>query len=229
MPNGLVQLQLAHTPPAPETQEAAPKEQAEDLRKQVAEGLFYTHMRLSRSTHRTLESSAFLYSLVEILAENGVISIEKLDERKKLVGERLAAQLKEKGLGVMLQESEEDKYRFSGEVQIDCENRIPLCRASCCRLHFALSKQDVYEGIIRWELGQPYLIAHDKDGYCTHMERGSCQCTVRQHRPVPCRAYDCRSDKRIWIDFENRVINPNILRDDWPKCEIPAESRVSVQ
>jgi hypothetical protein len=196
---------------------------ARDVRQETAEGLFYIHTRLSQNTNKTLEASAFLYGLIELLSERGIISIEELDERKKMVGERLAAQLKDKGMGVMLQDAVEDKYAFEGEVEIDCEKRIPLCHAACCRLRFALSKQDVYEGLIKWDLGKPYLIAQDKDGYCTHFERGTCACTVRENRPVPCRGYDCRKDKRIWLDFDNKVVNPNIHREDWPQCEV-AES-----
>ena len=204
-------------------------EASRDLRQEVAEGLFYTHTRLSQNTNKTLEASAFLYGLIELLNERGFISIQELDERKKVVAERLVAQLKEKGLGVMLQDPEEDKYNFKGETKIDCENRVHLCHATCCRLRFALSKQDVYEGIIKWDLGRPYLIAQDKDGYCTHFERGTCRCTVRQHRPVPCRGYDCRNDKRIWLDFEKRIVNPNIHRPDWPHCEAAAEGNGSGQ
>ncbi len=193
-----------------------------DVRQEISEGLFYTHARLSQNTHQTLEASAFLYGLIELLSERGLITVQELDERKKLVAERLVAQLKEKGLGVMLQDPEEDKYTFKGEVKIDCENRVHLCHAACCRLRFALSKQDVYEGLIKWDLGRPYLIAQDKDGYCTHFERNTCRCTVRENRPVPCRGYDCRNDKRIWLDFENKIVNPNIHREDWPQCEAAA-------
>ena len=197
-----------------------------DLRQEVAEGLFHTHMRLSQNTNKTLESSAFLYGLIELLSEKGLITITELDERKKIVGERMAAQFKEKGLGVMLQDPEEDKYSFKGEVKIDCNRRLHLCHAACCRLRFALSRQDVYEGVVKWDLGRPYLIAQGKDGYCTHMERGTCHCAIRENRPVPCRAYDCRNDKRIWIDFEKQIINPNIQRPDWPQCEAGPDDRI---
>lgn len=191
-----------------------------DLRREIGEGLFYTHVRLSHNTNKTLEASGFLYALIELLEEKGLISIQELEQRKKVVAERLIAQLKEKGLGVMLQDDFEDKYSFEGEAKVDCENRIQFCHAACCRLRFALSKQDVSEGVIKWDLGRPYLIAQGKDGYCTHFERGSCRCTVREQRPVPCRGYDCRNDKRIWLDFENRIVNPNINRADWPQCEV---------
>ena len=192
------------------------------LRQEVAGGLFYTHARLSQNTNKTLENSAFLYGLIELLQEKGLITNDELDERKKGVGERLIAQWKKQGLGVMLQDPEEDKYTFQGGVEIDCSERVHLCKATCCRLRFALSRQDIEEGTIKWDLGHPYLIAHGNDGYCSHMERGSCRCTVRESRPVPCRGYDCRQDKRIWLDFENRIVNPNIHRDDWPQCEVAA-------
>ena len=200
---------------------------ARDLRHEVAEGLFYTHFRLSQNTHKTLEASSFLYALVEMLSEKGIITIEELDERKKSVAERLEAQLKEKGVGVMVQEPEQDKYEFQREVKIDCENRIEFCHAACCRLPFALSKQDIYEGVIRWDLGRPYVIAQGKDGYCTHLERNTCRCTVREKRPVPCRGYDCRNDKRIWLDFDKKIVNPKIHRPDWPGCAVPAEGKAT--
>ena len=60
---------------------------------------------------------------------------------------------------VALQEDEEDKYAFEKGATIDCENHVHLCRAACCRLDFALSKQDIEEGIVKWELGRLYLIA----------------------------------------------------------------------
>lgn len=189
------------------------------LRRQVAEGLLYAHARLSENTKATLEAASFLYALVELLNERGLIAIDELDERMREVAARLAKKNSEKGVGVLLQEEPEyDKYNFEGEAQIDCENRVHLCRAACCRLPFALSKQDVREGVIHWDLGQPYIIAQEQDGYCTHLERGSCRCTVRNQRPVPCRAYDCRKEKRIWLDFDNRLINPAMLSDGWPHC-----------
>ena len=210
-----------HIPEKEKTAAMAPR----DTRQEVAEGLFYAHVRLSQNTNKTLEASAFLYGLIELLAERGLVSIEELDARKKVVAERLSAQLRENGIGVMLQDEEEDKYAFQKEAKIDCENRVEYCHAACCRLRFALSKQDIFEGVVKWELGRPYLIAQDKDGYCTHFERGACRCTIREHRPVPCRGYDCSKDKRIWVDFEKKIVNPNIHRSDWPQCEAAATER----
>jgi len=190
---------------------------ARDLRAEMVEGLLYIHGRLSANTGKILESASFLYALIELLHEKGLLSIDELDARKQLVGERLADQFRQNGTGILLQEPEYDKYTFQDETKIDCAGRIHLCQAACCRLPFALSRQDVREGIIHWNLGRPYIIAQDEDGYCHHLERGACRCSVRQHRPVPCRAYDCRSEKRIWLDFDSMLVNPDINREDWPR------------
>jgi len=189
-------------------QEVKRPELLEELRQEVAEGLLYTHSRANANTSKTLEVASFSYALVELLAERGIISIEELDERKKIVGQRLVEKFVEKGMGVALTHDEQDKYSHQSEVRIDCENRMPLCRASCCRLRFALSVQDVEEGKVKWDLGRPYMIRHDSDGYCHHLERTTQGCSIYENRPIVCRSYDCRNDKRIWLDFENKIINP---------------------
>jgi hypothetical protein len=188
------------------------------IRQAVAEGLLCTHSRINTNTRKTLEAASFLYALVELLAEKGLISVQELDERKRVVGKRLAEQFRQNGNGVMLQDPEYDKYTFEQEVEIDCAGRVHLCHAACCRLPFALSKQDIREGVVHWDLGQPYLIAHNGNGTCGHLDPEAHACGVWARRPVPCRAFDCREDKRIWLDFENKVINPQIYRDDWPGC-----------
>ena len=188
-----------------------------DLRRKVAEGLLYAHSRLSANTGKTLEATSFLYALIELLNEKGLISIDELDERRRTVGQRLVEQMRGKGTGVVFQDPEYDKYAFDSEVEIDCASRIPLCHASCCRLPFALSKQDVREGIVRWDLGQPYMIDQGADGYCDHLDRCAGACTIWKNRPVPCRGFDCRKDKRIWMDFEKRIPNPAVNRPDWAR------------
>jgi hypothetical protein len=201
----------------PETVSDAPDD---ELRRRVAEGIAYAHARLNATTSRILDASAFLYALVELLDERGVVSIDELDARKDAVGERLVRQIQETGDGVVVQDPEFDKYHYESEVEIDCPSLIPLCQAACCKLPWALSKQDIREGIVRWELGRPYLNERRADGYCCHNDRETRLCTIRENRPVPCRAFDCRNDRRIWVDFERRIPNPNIGRPDWPASEL---------
>ena len=190
-------------------------ESGQNFRQEFTEALLYTHSRLNTNTAKILETASFLQALIELLSEKGEIAIEELDERKRVVGERLAAEFRAKGMGAMLQEPEYDKYTFEGGVEIDCESRVHLCKASCCRLPFALSTQDIREGIVRWNLERPYMIEQGTDGYCIHIERGTCGCTIYENRPVPCRAFDCRNDRRIWLDFGKQIPNPAVNRPDW--------------
>jgi Fe-S-cluster containining protein len=194
------------TPP-----EAPPEDTSlEELRDQVAEGLMFSHSRENANTSKILEVASFSYALIELLMERGLISVEELDARKREVGERLVEKYMEKGMGVALTKNEEDKYAYQSEVEIDCASRIHLCRQACCRLRFALSVQDLEEGAVKWELGQPYMIRHDADGYCHHVDRQRARCAIYEQRPIVCRAYDCRQDKRIWADFENRSVSSEL-------------------
>ncbi|HEX8144686.1 MAG TPA: YkgJ family cysteine cluster protein [Pyrinomonadaceae bacterium] len=202
---------LASVPPLTAGAEENALELAqEELRDQLAEGLMYLHSRANANTSKVLEVASFSYALIELLMERGLISVEELDARKKEVGQRLVEKFVEKGMGVALTDDEQDKYDYKSEVYVDCENRIELCRGACCRLRFALTTQDLEEGKVKWDLGRPYMIRRDADGYCHHIERGSCRCGVYENRPVVCRSYDCRRDKRIWEDFENRVVSPDL-------------------
>ncbi len=143
---------------------------------------------------------------------------EAFEARREQAAEQLRREYLERGMAVAMQEFDVSKYEFTGGAEIDCENRLHLCKAACCRLPFALSKQDVQEGIVKWDLGQPYLNARDADGYCAHLNKCSGHCTVYAQRPIPCRGYDCRKDERIWIDFEKKVVNPRVADPDWPEC-----------
>lgn len=182
----------------------------EQLRQEVAGGLLYCHHRANTNTSKALEVTAFTYALIELLIEKGLLTEEELNKRKREVGKRLVEKLKDNGMGVMLQGSEIDKYKFESDVKIDCEKRMYHCKAACCRLGFALNRQDIEEGIVKWDLSRPYMVRRGKDGYCIHLERSACRCMIYQHRPIPCRGYDCRKDSWIWMDFENKMISPDL-------------------
>jgi Fe-S-cluster containining protein len=180
----------------------------------VSQGLLFTHARLNDNTKKILESTSFLYALIELLSEKGLLTIEELDERKRTVAARLVERFTKSGLGLVYQDPEYDKYTFEHTTDGDCQNRLHICQAICCKLPFALSRQDVEEGVIRWEFGKPYLIAHGDDGYCLHLDRKTWQCTVHQHRPVPCRGFTCEDNKKwqIWKDYEKLILDDDFDR-----------------
>lgn len=211
MQSGSSFIQIGEIGHRQETANGVYRTMVNELRGEVAGGMLDTHNRTIKNAAKALETASFSYALIEMLAEKGIITVEELDERQKIVRQRLVGKFAEEGIGIIaLQEFKQDKYVYDEEQVIDCENRLHLCRAACCRLDLALSRQDVEEGIIQWDLSRPYLIARDPDGYCRHLERGTCRCTVWQHRPIPCRGYDCREDKRVWLDFEKGIVNPDL-------------------
>jgi len=186
-------------------------EAGERLRREVEGGLLYCHHRENTNTTQALEVTAFTYAVIDLLVEKGLLGEDELNERKQEMGRRLVEKFNARGMNVAIQESQIDKYKFEGGPQIDCASRVHLCKAACCRLKFPLSKQDLEEGVVKWDLPRPYLIARRADGYCAHMEQGCAGgCTVYENRPLPCRAYDCRGDERIWSDFENGVVSPGL-------------------
>ncbi|MBN1138225.1 MAG: YkgJ family cysteine cluster protein [Anaerolineae bacterium] len=181
-------------------------------------GLVYAHNRANANTAQVHEANATLQAVVDLLVERGLLDPAELQARRTATAEGLRAAYVERGMAVAVQEFGTSKYHFPHTSKLDCQSRLLLCRAACCKLPLALSKEDVQEGVVRWELGQPYMIAHAADGYCVHMDRGTYGCTVYDHRPIPCRGYDCSQDERIWLDFENKVLNPRVHEPDWPGC-----------
>lgn len=194
-----------------------------ETREEVAAGLRYAHFRADANTGKLLEVASFLYAAIDLLSKKGLLDIAELDERKKAAAAQLMEKFSERGMGVVYQKPEQDKYTFSQEAKIDCGSRLHLCKAACCKLRFALSKQDVEEGIVHWDFSAPYVIAREPNGYCQHLDQERNCCSVYAHRPIPCRGYDCRNDQRIWLDFENRVINPRLNDPDWPQ---PLETEI---
>jgi Fe-S-cluster containining protein len=177
---------------------------------EILEGFLYSYRQLDTNALKVYEASAHLYSLIELLVAKGIIGVDELDQRKKAVEKRLKDSFKEAGIGVRVQGSEVDKYNLPAEAKIDCENRKHLCHAACCALAYALSPQDIREGI-RWCLSKPFMNARGADGYCIHLQRDTLSCNIYEHRPTVCRQYDCRNDRRIWLDFDKMVINPDLF------------------
>jgi len=184
-------------------------------RDEMLRGLMYAHDRANANTSELEDAAAMLEAVVEVLVEAG-LPPERLEQARAKAAERVRQRFVERGMAVARQDFDVPKREFPDGVRIDCENRIELCRAACCRLSVGLSSEDVREGILRWDVEMPYLLERGEDGWCVHMARGSCRCTVYDARPIPCRGFDCREDTRIWLDFEARIPNPAVADPNWP-------------
>ena len=179
---------------------------------EIVEGFLYSYRQLDNNALKVFEASAHLYSLIELLVAKGIIGIEELDQRKKAVEKRLSDSFKEAGIGVRVQKCDIDKYSSQEQAKIDCEKRQHLCRSACCRMAYALSLQDIREGI-RWNLGMPFMNVRGQDGYCVHLDQDTLRCSIYESRPIVCRQYDCSNDRRIWLDFDKMIINPDLFKE----------------
>ncbi len=180
---------------------------------QVTRGIQHTNEQVSEVAQQLFVTATEVGALSNLLVARGLITKEELRAQRTVVARRLRALFREKQIGVKVDTRIPDKYTIPAETlpRIDCENRIPLCRAACCAMRFALSPQDLEEGVMRWDLSQPYVNRLGLDKRCVHQDRASLGCTIYEHRPGVCRVYDCRMDARIWVDFEKRIINPNLF------------------
>jgi Fe-S-cluster containining protein len=175
-----------------------------ELRQELERGLQFANVMLSVNQEQGNEAAAYIQALADVLVQKGIISEEELEapleQARKEVAQVKMPRVRLADMG--------DKYAEGQSVEIDCQNRIHLCQARCCTFKFYLTKQDLDEGVARWDYGNPYWIKQNSDGYCVHNDANTGFCTIHAQRPHVCRQYDCRNDKRIWIDFEQRIPAP---------------------
>jgi Fe-S-cluster containining protein len=169
-------------------------------------GLTAALERLDRDHERTrlgvAELQQQIETLIEIMVAAGTLKPGHAELIAKLRRRVEVARQAEIELSTV-----EDKYEVTGEP-IDCESRMHLCHARCCSFTVMLSRQDLAEGHLAWEIERPYRLARSPDGYCGHLGREDAHCQRYEHRPATCRSYTCRTDKRVWIDFEARIPAP---------------------
>lgn len=171
---------------------------------EIERGFRFGHIMMMVGQIQGNEAMAAVMALVDLLVAKGEITGEEFETYRKRAQEQMAKISQPKVRLASLA----DKYADPETAEIDCASRLHLCQARCCSFNFYLSVQDVEEGVARWDYGNPYWIKHEADGYCTHCDPATRACTIHAQRPHVCRLYDCRTDKRVWIDFEARIPAP---------------------
>ena len=168
---------------------------------EVEAGLRFIHLMEVQGRMESRALAVETSALVDLLIAKGVISARELDERKQIA----RSQQEERDARTVLPLLGEpvDKYAVT-TPDIPCSENLPLCRAACCRMVFYLTRQDLDEGAVRWEYAQPYRI-RQTEGTCVHFDRSCPGCSIYAQRPAVCRSYDCRTDKRVWEDYDKRI------------------------
>jgi Fe-S-cluster containining protein len=176
------------------------------VRNDLDDGLRFVHVLNMQVKHDLFTAQTQLNALLEELVARGKIDLEAFEARRARIRAREEERQKQQAhviVGDLV-----DKYAVEGQPEIDCASLIHLCRGRCCRLWFALSFQDLDEGVVQWDYARPYQLRKRADGLCVHNDPATHACSVYAHRPVDCRRYDCRKDPRVWIDFEQKIPAP---------------------
>ncbi len=193
-----------------------------ELDRQVERGSLFTQASLERNFRRLGQAESVLGQLIEVLATRGVVSPEELglsvvngeagDEQEQSPTEDGEARSEDGPAGICwpsiaLRVDDPTGQATEPEVVVDCAARMPVCHAVCCKLKFPLSSDEIDSGVVKWDIGHPYIVRQESNGYCTHNDTSSGGCQVYTDRPAICRRYSCANDARIWADFDNMVLN----------------------
>jgi Fe-S-cluster containining protein len=187
-------------------------EDLDRLGRQVERGSLFTHTALGRGFVRLRELESFVYGLIDALIARNVVTQDEIADAVASVRRQLDASGEIPEPGVALRVDNTDPA--SPPVVVDCNARMHVCHAVCCKLEVVLSADEVEEGKAKWDLGRPYLLRHESDGLCTHNDRGTGRCGIYGDRPLPCRRYTCANDERIWKDFEKMELNHEWLAEN---------------
>lgn len=199
--------------------EYASRSQLAELDRQLERGSLFTQATLQRGFRRIDEAETLLVSLVRALAAKGLVSEDEigvhladaepaepdLEPDTAPDDDPRAAQPSINWPSVALRVDPGEPGR-AGAV-VDCDARMPVCHAVCCRLKFPLTVDEVDAGHVKWDIGHPYIIRHESSGACTHNDAATGRCGVYEDRPTVCRDYSCAGDTRIWKDFDAMVLN----------------------
>jgi hypothetical protein len=148
---------------------------------------------------------ALLKRALSSLGQVGVLERQRIE--KELVLDLFPPRLVRTGTGVVVAPSN------ASDVTVDCENRLPLCKAACCRIFNVLLVAEEIEGNrYDWNPRAPYTLHKNRLG-CVHLRSGDWSCSIHGSRPSTCSGYNCANDQRIWADFEKAIINPDLRKE----------------
>jgi Fe-S-cluster containining protein len=192
-----------------------------ELERQVERGNLFAHTVLTEQAARANQTEALVNGLVELLISNNVVGADELLAYVETTRKEIAAAGRQATVDVAIRADGEAPDIPAGAI--DCEARLPVCKAVCCRLRFALSVEEIEAGPIKWDLGRPYFNRHGENGYCHMIDGDTLGCTIYDERPRPCRQYSCANDERIWKDFAAVEINQEWIDEHIAQERSPIE------
>lgn len=182
-----------------------------EWQEQVERGSLFTHTALSKHSAHINEIESFLYGMIEVMIQKGITSPEEFQKVVAKVREEMFQKGEVANAGVALRV---DPPQEEEPIPVNCEERIPICKAVCCQLEFALNAPEIESGKVKWDLGRPYFIRRGSNCYCSHLKQEEKKCSIYQDRPSVCKKYSCAQDARIWKDFEKMELNEEWIAEN---------------
>lgn len=192
-----------------------------ELERQLERGSLFAHTTFTEQAARANQTEAIVGGLADLLIRHGVVDADELVKAVDATRKGIREAGRHASLDVAIR-ADGDAPSVPAEA-IDCEARLPYCKAVCCRLRFALTVEEIETGPVKWDLGRPYFNRHGADGYCHQIDGETLGCGVYEQRPAPCRQYSCAEDARIWKDFEAMEIN-----QEWIDSHLAERSPVEI-
>ncbi|MCA1706298.1 MAG: YkgJ family cysteine cluster protein [Actinobacteria bacterium] len=201
------------------------------LERQLVRGSHFAQAALDKLVARLARMEAAVAALHELLLAAGLIAEEETEPTESVADSSTAEDASSLADPSLAPEDDGDMspmvsanwpgIAFGTEpmeseepAPVDCAARMHICHAVCCKLNFALTPPEVESGTTKWDLGFPYMIRHESNGYCTHNDTVTGRCGIYADRPGVCRRYSCANDTRIWKDFENMELNEEYIREN---------------
>jgi Fe-S-cluster containining protein len=207
-----------------------------ELDRQVERGSQFTQAVIQRSFWRLSTAEELLTRLVNVLEERGVVDAVVDLGFEPASDDDDADDEPAPGIAwptIALREDDAEQRQTGSSKVVDCDARMHVCQAVCCRMRFPLNAEEIDGGVVKWDLGHPYLIRQDATGRCVHSE-GASGCNIYDNRPGVCRRYSCAEDPRIWTDFDGMVLNEEWInanlgpRRMQVEAVVPMETRVEI-
>lgn len=196
------------------------RSRVDELDRQVRQSLALQAEALAATRERIDDLESVVYALLGQMAGQGAVDVDVLGR----AAEQLLDDVRTDHPQSIAPELRPANDALTApSVRINCAERLAYCRGACCSLDFTLNEAEVESGNIKWDLTRPYHIRRDQDNYCCHNSAEDSSCSIYDQRPGVCRAYDCSSDERIWLDFE--AMKPN---EQWISARRSSRPRTSL-
>lgn len=184
----------------------AEADELREIERQLERSQLFAHTVLTEQAARSNQTEAVVNGLIDLLVRLDVVKAEDVMAAAEQTRRDIREANQHSRLDVGIRVDNPDAATVSAD-EIDCDARIPHCKAVCCRLRWALTVEEIEHGPMKWDLGRPYFNRHNEHGYCSLIDDQTYGCTIYDQRPMPCRQFSCKGDERIWKDFDNMVVN----------------------